>query len=264
MTTPIDGEWMSASEALKSLSSMNYVDAVNTICTRAHAGLIQARAKLFIKNGKRQSDAGVPPEFWWAGIGKDLTQNWDVGDFKTWFDYGDTQLQAFGVMFRRSDIEQLKPPTTTANSTAPPSAHRPAGRTVFIGHGRSEEWRKFYMFLQDDHSLNVREFNSGSSPAGISITDHLQSMLDQADFAFLILTGDDLQATGELNPRLNVVHEAGLFQGRLGFQKAILFLEEGCQGFSNLHGVTHIPFSKGKIETQFHQATKALKREELI
>jgi hypothetical protein len=74
---------------------------------------------------------------------------------------------------------------------------------VFIGHGHSEEWRKLYIYLKDSHGLNVREFNSGISPVGISITDHLQSMLDQADFAFLILTGDDLQATGELNPRLN-------------------------------------------------------------
>jgi predicted nucleotide-binding protein len=63
---------------------------------------------------------------------------------------------------------------------------------------------------------------------------------------------------------LNVVHEAGLFQGKLGFRKAILFLEEGCQDFSNVRGLTHIPFPKGKIEAQFHEATKVLKREMLI
>ena len=51
-------------------------------------------------------------------------------------------------------------------------------------------------------------------------------MLAQADFAFLIMSAEDEQATGKFNPRLNVVHEAGLFQGRLGFQKAILVLEE--------------------------------------
>ena len=75
---------------------------------------------------------------------------------------------------------------------------------------------------------------------------------------------NDLQATGELNPRLNVVHEAGLFQGKLGFRKAILFLEDGCQGFSNAHGLTHLSFRKGKLEAQFHEATKVLKREKLI
>jgi predicted nucleotide-binding protein len=114
-----------------------------------------------------------------------------------------------------------------------------------------------------DHDLGVIEFNS-SSPAGISTTDHLQGMLDQADFAFLILTAEDEQATGEFNPRMNVVHEAGLFQGKLGFRKAILFLEEGCREFSNVRGLTHIPFARGKIEAQFHEATRVLKREKLI
>jgi hypothetical protein len=79
----------------------------------------------------------------------------------------------------------------------------------------------------------------------------------------LILTGEDEQATGELNPRLNVVHEAGLFQGKLGFRKAILFLEDGCQDFSNVRGLTHIPFPKRNIGAQFYEATRVLKREEL-
>ena len=37
-------------------------------------------------------------------------------------------------------------------------------------------------------------------------------MLEAAGFAFLVLTGEDEQATGKFNPRLNVIHEAGLFQ----------------------------------------------------
>jgi predicted nucleotide-binding protein len=89
-------------------------------------------------------------------------------------------------------------------------------------------------------------------------------MLGQADFAFLILTGEDEQATGKLNPRLNVVHEAGLFAGKLGFQKAILFLEEGCEDFSNVRGLTCLQFPKGKIASQFHEVMKVLKREKLI
>ena len=73
-------------------------------------------------------------------------------------------------------------------------------------------------------------------------------MPDQADLAFLILTAEDPPATGEFNPRMNVVHQAGLLQGKLGFRKAILFLEEGCQEFSNVRGLTHIPFPKGKMK----------------
>jgi hypothetical protein len=267
MTTPTDGEWMSAHEARESLVSAGipYQDAASAICARAHVGLIKARAKRFIRNRTASDDAEVPAEFWWAKGGKALKQNWATGDFETPLqrdmripDYGRVgRLQAYGVEFLRSDVDQLKPPSIAP--AAPPSpAQRRAGRTVFIGHGHSEEWRKLYIYLRDSHGLSVREFNSGSSPVGISITNHLQSMLDQADFAFLILTGDDLQATGELNPRLNVVHEAGLFQGTLGFRKAILFLEEGCQEFSNVRGLIPIQFPKGKIDAKFHQAVDVL------
>jgi hypothetical protein len=52
-------------------------------------------------------------------------------------------------------------------------------------------WHELYVYLSGVHSLSVKEFNSGSSPVGISVTDHLQNMLDEASFAFLILTGDD-------------------------------------------------------------------------
>jgi predicted nucleotide-binding protein len=259
MSTPTDGdEWITAREAIALLPH-----GQRAICRNAHAELVRARTKLLIWDGERRSNVDVPPEFWWAEGGEALDQDWRTGYFETQLKYGAFRVQAFMVEFRRADIEQLKPASAANPTPSPSPAERPAGRTVFIGHGHSEEWRKLYIFLQKDHDLGVIEFNS-SSPAGISTTDHLQDMLNQANFAFLILTGEDERATGEFNPRLNVVHEAGLFQGRLGFRKAILFLEEGCQEFSNVRGFTHIPFPRGKIEAQFHQATRVLKREKLI
>ena len=89
-------------------------------------------------------------------------------------------------------------------------------------------------------------------------------MLNLADFAFLILTGEDEQGTGEFHPRLNVVHEAGLFQGKLGFKKAIILLEAGCEKFSNVHGLTDIRFPKGKIDAAFEEVRGVLEREKLI
>ena len=89
-------------------------------------------------------------------------------------------------------------------------------------------------------------------------------MLDQANFAFLILTGEDEQATGKFNPRLNVVHEAGLFQGRLGFEKAIILREEGCEDFSNVGGLGEIHFPKGDIGAKFESIRGALEREGII
>ena len=256
---------------------MPYAVAEETICDHAQAELIATKAKRFIDAGQTFDDCELNKHFWWAGAAPALKRNWDAGHFETL--RAGHRRQAFGVTFRRSDIERLvsasaaaaahdpdsafMPGSSLASISSPEPSPAPARKTVFIGHGHSEEWRKLAMFLHSEHDLNYLEFNSGGSPVGISITDHLQSMLHQADFA-LILTGDDEQATGALNPRLNVVHEAGLFQAKLGFRKAILFFEEGCKDFSNVHGLTAVRFPKGNIDAQFHEATRVLKREEVI
>lgn len=89
-------------------------------------------------------------------------------------------------------------------------------------------------------------------------------MLDDAAIAFLVLTGEDEQADAKLHPRMNVVHEAGLFQGRLGFTKAIILLEEGCEEFSNIEGLGQIRFPKGNIQAVFEEIRRVLEREGLI
>ena len=91
------------------------------------------------------------------------------------------------------------------------------GERVFIGHGRSLVWWVLKDFLNNDLGLPVEEFNRIST-AGVSIPDRLSEMLDSVTIAFLVMTGEDEQPSGELRARENVVHEAGLFQGRLGFK----------------------------------------------
>lgn len=86
-------------------------------------------------------------------------------------------------------------------------------------------------------------------------------MLDQASFAFLLMTAEDEQADGSLHARMNVVHEVGLFQGRLGFERAIVLLEEGCEEFSNIQGLGQIRFPKGNISAVFEDVRKILERE---
>jgi predicted nucleotide-binding protein len=137
------------------------------------------------------------------------------------------------------------------------------GTTICIGHGRSPLWRELKEFLLERLHVEVNEFNSIPT-AGISTTERLGEMLDAATFAFLIMTGEDEQADGKLHARLNVVHEAGLFQGRLGFRKAIILLEEGCEDFSNVHGLGHIPFPMGNIRAQFEEIRRVLERERVI
>jgi hypothetical protein len=72
-------------------------------------------------------------------------------------------------------------------------------------------------------------------------TERLEQMLDQAGFALLVLTAESERTDGVVLARQNVVHEAGLFQGRLGWRKAIVLREDGCEEFSNIAGLGQIP-----------------------
>ncbi len=86
------------------------------------------------------------------------------------------------------------------------------GTKVFIGHGRSLVWKELKDFIQDRLSLPWDEFNRVPI-AGISNISRLVEMLNSAAISFLIMTGEDEQLDGNLHARMNVIHEAGLFQG---------------------------------------------------
>lgn len=136
-----------------------------------------------------------------------------------------------------------------------------AGRKIFIGHGHSMVWRILKDFLEDDLGLEWDEFNR-QSVAGISIQARLEHLLADCCFAFLIMTGEDERLDG-MHARDNVVHEVGLFQGKLGFNRAIILLEEGCTRFSNIDGLNYIAFPKGHIEAAFEAVRRVLKRENI-
>jgi len=89
-------------------------------------------------------------------------------------------------------------------------------------------------------------------------------MLDAAEFAFLVMTAEDTHSDNTAHARENVVHEAGLFQGRLGFKRAIILLEQGCAEFSNIHGLTVIRFPKGDLKPAFEGIRRVLERENII
>ena len=89
-------------------------------------------------------------------------------------------------------------------------------------------------------------------------------MLSEARFAFLVLTAEDEKSDGGIQPRMNVVPEAGLFQGRLGFERAILLVEEGCEQFSNVAGLTQILFPKGNLRHAHEEVGRTLQRERIF
>lgn len=168
-----------------------------------------------------------------------------------------------------SAIENLKLLETSnvSDMEIPPGArgaeaHR-SENCVFIGHGHLSVWKDLRDFLKDRLKLAHEEFNREPT-AGISHVDRLNTILGRVNFAFIILTGEDEDAAGALHARENVVHEAGLFQGKLGFTKAIILLEEGCAQFSNIEGLGQIRFPKGNITRESEEIRRVLEREKLL
>jgi hypothetical protein len=108
-------EWITAKEALEIVSQAIQDSPANrVIAKRAHAGLIAAKAKRYFLDNQMQDNYEVPKKFWWAGGYDALEQCWDSGDFSTWVD-NKYHLQAYGVLFRKRDIEETAGISTEAD-----------------------------------------------------------------------------------------------------------------------------------------------------
>ena len=142
----------------------------------------------------------------------------------------------------------------------PPPVPEPQEPVIFIGHGHSRLWRDLKDHLHEQHGYAVEAYEVGAR-AGHQIRDILGSMMLKSSFGLLVMTGEDETKDGELRARQNVVHEAGLFQGRLGFDRAIVLLEDGTEDFSNLAGIQQIRFSRGNIKETYGDILATLRRE---
>lgn len=121
-------EFISAAEAIRRVSeAVGRHQARHAICSRAHAGLIEAKAARFVADGRTFDNASVPKKFWWAEGHEALDQDWLTGDFSTWIDHS-LHLQAFGVSFSRLGIEALIAPAMASRDTPSGPPARPGGR----------------------------------------------------------------------------------------------------------------------------------------
>jgi len=139
-----------------------------------------------------------------------------------------------------------------------PSAKEQA--KIFIGHGANKLWRDLKDHLQDKHDYQIVAYEIGSR-TGHGIKGLLEEMLEESSVALLVMTGEDKTSKGKRRARQNVVHEAGLFQGRLGFTRVAILRERGTEEFSNLDGIQEIRFPKGKINETFGDVLAFLNRE---
>jgi predicted nucleotide-binding protein len=140
---------------------------------------------------------------------------------------------------------------------------RTSSKRVFIGHGHSVAWKDIKDFIADRLGLEYEEFNR-EPVTGKSNKERLEEMLGSSGFAIIIMTAEDQTKDGKMRARENVVHEAGLFQGRLGFERAIILREEGCEEFSNIEGLVQLQFPREKIMAISEEIRRTLEREAFI
>lgn len=165
-------------------------------------------------------------------------------------------IRAAARLRSRDDVLELLKPLGRNIGPAPFRASSVPHR-VFIGHGRAPDWRELRDFIDKRLGLEVVEFNA-TPTAGVATKERLEEMLNTSAFAFIVATAEDLASDGSVHARENVIHEIGLFQGRLGFLHAIVVLEEGCAEFSNITGVGQLRFTPRGIASTFEDVRRLL------
>lgn len=139
-----------------------------------------------------------------------------------------------------------------------PVAYRSTGvpATVFLGHGRSSVWLRVKEYVEKELGLPVNAFETEPRTSQ-HIIDILTTLLSGSDLAVIVLTAEDLTTEGGIRARQNVIHEAGLFQGRLGFERVILVEQSGIEEPSNLAGLQTIRFNS-RVEESFYDLRRIL------
>ena len=181
---------------------------------------------------------------------------------RVWY-YAGTQETSVSVEAgKRSTIEDIFEifESNVSTCTLPAKRAQEQSPRIFIGHGRSAQWKELKDHLHEKHDYDVEAYEVGSR-AGHAIRDILEEMMSTSSMAVLVMTGEDKDDKGNLRARQNVIHELGLFQGHLGFSRAIILLEQGTEEFSNIHGINQIRFGKSNIKETFGEVLATLKRE---
>lgn len=127
---------------------------------------------------------------------------------------------------------------------------RPSG--IFIAHGTYPEWLAVQRFVEERFDCPVYSFES-SPWGGHQMTEALTKYLDRCSFAVCVLTAEDVTSEGRTLARQNVIHEVGLFQGRHGFDRVALLVEEGCDFVPEPASQYMLPFPHNRINRTFYQ-----------
>ena len=127
-------------------------------------------------------------------------------------------------------------------------SERISGDNIFIVHGHNEEAKNKVARFIENLKLTATILDEQPS-RGQTIIDKFEEHADEAGFAIVLLTADDLGApkdNNELKPRArqNVILELGYFLHRLGRERVCVLHEEGVELPSDIQGIVYVPFDE--------------------
>jgi hypothetical protein len=127
---------------------------------------------------------------------------------------------------------------------------RQKARIWIIHGGKSPIWQLVAAFLVREMKLQYTEFNDPNA-IRVSITARVAEMVSSSNLAVAVMTAADVTESGARRARQNVVHEIGVAQGRLGFDRVVVMRERGIEDFSNIDGIVYVPFEAAMPEEAF-------------
>ena len=140
------------------------------------------------------------------------------------------------------------PQRTSGNENISDNSTRTFADKVFIVHGHDNEAKvtiaRFVENLGIEATILDEEVNEGQT-----IPEKFEEHADDAGFAIILLTPDDVGASkneqGNLKPRArqNVVLELGYFWGRLGRKRLCVLYKEGIELPSDMSGIVYVPMN---------------------
>lgn len=184
-----------------------------------------------------------------------VSVNWDAIGVALSVDHPDHARASALQEALRLALEEIAQPWPEEDSTGDVTTAPPV---VFLGHGGDRQW----MELRDaigEGDIEVLHFE-GVPNAGETIQGVIDGYLQRATVGVFLLTGEDTMASGAVRARQNVIHEIGLFQGRLGWGGAIVVVEEGTEVPSNLAGIVQVRFPRDKVGMIGHTVVQRIRQ----
>ncbi len=118
-------------------------------------------------------------------------------------------------------------------------------RNVFISYGHDEEAIATVAKFVQNLGLKVTVLDE-QPKKGQTIIDKFEEHADEADFAIVLLTPDDVgssKATGKRKPRArqDIIFELGYLRGGLGGERVCALYKEGVELPSSIRDVAYVP-----------------------